>query len=147
MERCFQHALLQTGESELDVSVGTHYFGIRSNSNTTFFRDWRYSLSTRKTGGSSAVITNVSVKEYLGQEVVPDSGCGSWLFEPQSTNLITYSEDFSQSFWTKQASVTLDKGYLAPDGTYNATKISGVIAFFISRFSSGILIFFAKGGN
>ena len=24
-------------------------------------------------------IDNVSVKEYLGQEVVPDSGCGSWL--------------------------------------------------------------------
>jgi len=40
-------------------------------------------------------IDNVSVKEYLGQEVVPDSGCGSWLFEPQSTNLITYSEDLS----------------------------------------------------
>ena len=37
-------------------------------------------------------IDNVSVKEYLGQEVVPDSGCGSWLFEPQSTNLVTYSE-------------------------------------------------------
>ena len=26
-------------------------------------------------------VDNVSVKEYLGQEVVPDSGCGSWLFE------------------------------------------------------------------
>ena len=41
-------------------------------------------------------IDNVSVKEYSGQEVVPNSGCGSWLFEPQSTNLVTYSEDFSQ---------------------------------------------------
>ena len=88
---------------------------------------------------TSAVITNVSVKEYLGQEVVPDSGCGSWLFEPQSTNLITYSEDFSQSFWTKQASVTLDKGYLAPDGTYNATKISGVIGSSYVVSQGGIL--------
>ena len=86
-----------------------------------------------------ATIDNVSVKEYLGQEVVPDSGCGSWLFEPQSTNLITYSEDFSQSFWTKQASVTLDKGYLAPDGTYNATKISGVIGSSYVVSQGGIL--------
>ena len=50
----------------------------------------------RKYGSSSAnqsiTIDNVSVKEYLGQEVVPDSGCGSWLMEGQSTNLITYSE-------------------------------------------------------
>ena len=70
---------------------------------------------------------------------MPDSGCGSWLFEPQSTNLITYSEDFSQSFWTKQASVTLDKGYLAPDGTYNATKISGVIGSSYVVSQGGIL--------
>ena len=45
---------------------------------------------------ASFTIDNVSVKEVLGQEVVPDSGCGSWLLEPQSTNLIPYSEDFSQ---------------------------------------------------
>jgi hypothetical protein len=51
--------------------------------------------------GDSINFDNVSVKEYLGQEVVPDSGCGSWLFEPQSTNLITYSEDFSDSSWVK----------------------------------------------
>ena len=36
-------------------------------------------------------IDNVSVKEYLGQEVVPDSGCGSWLLERQSTNITPYS--------------------------------------------------------
>ena len=90
-------------------------------------------------GAGNVGIDNVSVKEYLGQEVVPDSGCGSWLFEPQSTNLITYSEDFSQSFWTKQASVTLDKGYLAPDGTYNATKISGVIGSSYVVSQGGIL--------
>ena len=46
-------------------------------------------------------IDNVSVKEYLGQEVVPDSGCGSWLFEPQSTNLITQSELFSHAVGLK----------------------------------------------
>jgi hypothetical protein len=52
---------------------------------------------------------------------------------------VPYSEDFSQSFWTKQASVTLDKGYLAPDGTYNATKISGVIGSSYVVSQGGIL--------
>ena len=72
-------------------------------------------------------IDNVSVKEYLGQEVVPNSGCGSWLFEPQTTNLVTYSEDFSNAYWSNGGVGTapiLETGYLAPDGTNNAFKIS-----------------------
>jgi hypothetical protein len=52
-------------------------------------------------------------------------GVGSWLFEPQSTNLVTYSEDFSQ--WGQSGAPTLTSGQLAPDGTFGATKISGTI--------------------
>ena len=68
-------------------------------------------------------IDNVSVKEYLGQEVVPNSGCGSWLFEPQSTNLITYSEDFSNSYWTKSGASIVSNNAISPDGTLNASKL------------------------
>ena len=68
-------------------------------------------------------ISNVSVKEYFGQEVVPDSGCGSWLLENESTNLLPYSEDFSQ--WVSAGDTTIESGYLAPDGTNNAYKVSG----------------------
>ena len=78
----------------------------------------------RDASTSNLSINNVSVKEYLGQEVVPDSGCGSWLLEDESTNLVPYSEDFSQ--WSN-VSTTLTSGYLAPDGTLGATKISGTI--------------------
>ena len=50
------------------------------------------------------------------------NGCPSLLLEPQRTNLITYSEDFSQGYWTKNgASVT--SGFLSPDGTANAFKL------------------------
>ena len=38
--------------------------------------------------GVCYTVDNVSVKEYLGQEVVPNSGCGSWLMENQSTEYI-----------------------------------------------------------
>jgi len=71
-------------------------------------------------------ITNVSVKEYLGQEVVPNSGCGSWLWEPQSTNLITQSELFSDGYWAKSGSpiVTLNYG-ISPSGENNSVRIQG----------------------
>ena len=55
--------------------------------------------------------------------IIPDSGCGSWLFEPQSTNAITYSELFSDASWN-DIDVSLESGYLAPDGTNNAYKVT-----------------------
>jgi hypothetical protein len=67
-------------------------------------------------------IDNVSVKEYLGQEVVPDSGCGSWLWEPQSTNLITQSELFSDASWFK-AGASVTSGFTSPSGAANAFKL------------------------
>ena len=67
-------------------------------------------------------IDNVSVKEVLGQEVVPDSGCGSWLFEPQSTNLITQSELFSDSSWAK-IGTSVTSGFSSPSGNLTAFKL------------------------
>ena len=96
-------------------TVGTHTV-YRTINSVTFY--------LRNDSSDDITIDNVSVKEYLGQEVVPDSGCGSWLLEPQSTNTVTYSEDFSQ--WSN-VSTTLTSSYLAPDGTLGATKISGTI--------------------
>ena len=71
------------------------------------------------------IINSVSVKEYLGQEVVPDSGCGSWLLEQQSTNTITHSEDFSNSFYIKDSGVSLgSSNNTSPSGETNATQIN-----------------------
>ena len=79
-------------------------------------------IQIQNSSGTDITIDNVSVKEYLGQEVVPDSGCGSWLLEPQSTNLITYSEDFSQ--WVKNSGTTITtNSAISPDGTQNASLI------------------------
>jgi len=47
---------------------------------------------------------------------------GHLLLEPSRTNSITYSEDFSQSVWTKN-DVTVNSGFLAPDGTNTAYKV------------------------
>ena len=57
--------------------------------------------------------------------IISDSGCGSWLFEPQSTNLITYSEDFSTAgVWTKVQVTVLDNQAVSPDGTQNSSKVT-----------------------
>jgi len=90
-----------------------------------------------KTGGTgSFAIDNVSVKEYLGQEVVPDSGCGSWLWEPQSTNLVTYSEDFS-SGWLTNGTITPSYG-VSPSGVNNSTRLqfSGANKYFVYAMSN-----------
>jgi hypothetical protein len=44
------------------------------------------------------------------------------LVEPSSVNLVTYSEDFSHSSWTKTAA-TMEGGHTAPDGTATAYKL------------------------
>ena len=72
-----------------------------------------YQLTPLGLSGSNGSIDNVSVKEYLGQDVVPDSGCGSWLWEPQSTNLITQSELFSDAVWLKLGASVSNGFYLS----------------------------------
>jgi len=47
---------------------------------------------------------------------------GALLLEPQRTNLITYSEDFSNAYWTKSG-VSVTSGFTSPDGTTNAFKL------------------------
>ena len=90
----------------------------------------------------TAVLTNVSVVEG-GEIDIPridytGGGCPHILVEPERTNLITYSEDFSQSYWTK-ARTTVEPGFISPDGTENAYKLientaENVHAFYNSTF-------------
>jgi len=93
--------------------------------------------------GSSYSITNISVKEVTRDNVpridYTGGGCPHILAEPQRTNLITYSEDFTQSSWTKTGSATVTSNtIISPDGTQNADTLnifSG--SFFFTSISSG----------
>ena len=86
------------------------------------------------------------------------SGCPSLLLEPSRTNLVTYSEDFSNAYWTKVGASITSNAAISPDGTLNADKLvegSGTGAHLISRalFGSGVnlakytLSIFAKKGE
>ena len=86
--------------------------------------------------------------------IIPDSGCGSWLFEPQSTNLIPYSEDFSQ--WNIVRSTSTANALISPSGETNADKLQSNTTGasgswyreFVSSFSGNhIFSVFAKAGT
>ena len=51
-----------------------------------------------------------------------DNSEGALLLEPSRTNIITYSEDFSNAYWTK-SSASVTSGFVSPDGTNNAFKL------------------------
>ena len=83
-------------------------------------------------------IDNVSVFE-INNGALPridftDNADGHLLLEPQSTNLITYSEDFSE--WNNSNTTDDISTINSPDGTQNATTItasgSGVVNHIIS---------------
>ena len=53
-----------------------------------------------------------------------DDSKGALLLEPSRTNLITYSEDFSDNSWVDYNETTITpNSFLAPDGTLTAAKI------------------------
>jgi len=51
-----------------------------------------------------------------------DDSNGALLLEPSRTNLITYSEDFSNGNWAKYGT-TVTSGFTSPDGSLNAFKL------------------------
>ena len=76
-------------------------------------------------------IDNVSVVEVLGDKPRIDysdsSTEPSLLLEPQSTNLITYSEDFANAAWSKIGNtVVTSNTVISPNGTLNGSTVSGL---------------------
>ena len=104
----------------LDAPEGTNIF--YSVATSTSFR-----VRPRLGSDGTMFVDNISVKEVTRDNVpridYSGGGCPHILAEPQRTNLITYSEDFSS--WTgKQSSITLtSNSTISPNGLQDATKI------------------------
>ena len=50
-------------------------------------------------------------------------GCPHHILEPQRTNLVTYSEDFSNAYWSKSRASVVLNSTISPDGSLNASKL------------------------
>ena len=84
----------------------------------------RGSTATRvnKDGLIEVVDSNVPRLDYpLIDGVVQD--CPSLLLEPSRTNLIQYSEDFSDDAWEKTDITVTSNNAISPNGTLNADKL------------------------
>jgi hypothetical protein len=51
-------------------------------------------------------------------------GCPSLLLEKQSTNLVSYSEQFDNAYWSKNNSTITANNTTSPDGTQNADRLT-----------------------
>ena len=74
-------------------------------------------------------LDNVSVVEVQGDKPRLDYDplnptCPHLLLEPQSTNLVTFSEDFSQSVWTKASVSITSNSITSPDGVKNGSTMT-----------------------
>ena len=83
--------------------------------------DFDFSRATEATRVNSLglIETNANNLPRINYE----GGCGSWLFEQQSTNLITYSETLGNNTTSGGISFTYNNS-ISPDGTQNAALVS-----------------------
>jgi hypothetical protein len=105
-------------------SAGTYTDEVVYLSVSNLLGGYRFIIRKFGAGTLDATIDNVSVKESTKNNLARvdyDGTASSLLVEPERTNLLPYSSDFSQ--WNvKQAAETLNYG-ISPDGTQNSTRI------------------------
>ena len=101
----------------INSSIGSHSF--------YFVADETSCNIARNSGITDISIDNVSVKEATIDNlprVDYTDGTSSLLVEPLRTNLVTYSEDFSQ--WGNTQVTIEPNATTSPDGTLNASRIT-----------------------
>ena len=119
-----------SGTIRVYTGSGTSSVRIDASSDGNFELDYIANGNTvyvQPTGGIFiGSIDNVSIKEVITATNTPrldySTGAEAFLLEPQSTNLVPYSEDFTQ--WNGN-SIVLTSGFTSPDGTSGATLLSG----------------------
>lgn len=108
-----------TDQGNIPTNLGSNTFNFTAGGSVFYIQSNSVNVNL--------TITNISVIEITDATNLPridyTNGTGSLLLEPQSTNLITYSEDFSQWDTTQNATLTSDST-TSPDGLVNATKIT-----------------------
>jgi len=101
-----------------------------------------YTTTTSYTGDGTSSIFIWGLQENIGSTAKPyfpttdrlnvprltyqngGGGCPSLLLEKQSTNHILYSEDYSQTAWTKNGVALTTNATTSPDGTTNADLLT-----------------------
>jgi len=108
----------------LKKTVGVHkFYGVATGTQ----------LQVKRNATCDITIDNIKVKRLNGDDTpridYTDGGCPVLLTEPQSTNLVTQSNDFSDASWVKQgfgtatAPTVTSNFAISPDGNLNADRV------------------------
>ena len=95
------------------------------------------------TRASSATVVNKAGLIETVQSGIPrvdfqGNTNGALLLEPQRTNLVTYSEDFSNAYWIKSNTSLTSNSVISPDGSLNASLLKGDGVGFFPRIQSTV---------
>ena len=102
----------------IPAAQGSKLYSVLPSNGVGDFDFTRASTATRvnSKGLIEEVASGVSRLDYTG------GGCPHHLLEPQSTNLITYSEAFDNAYWNKSGS-SVTSGFISPTGALGAFKL------------------------
>jgi len=108
----------------IPAAQGSKLFSVLPSSGVGDFDFTRSGSATRinSQGLIETVANGVSRLNYpmIDGKVV---GCPHHILEPQRTNLVTYSEDFSNAYWSKSRASVVLNSTISPDGSLNASKL------------------------
>ncbi len=117
--------------SNTNLGVGTYTFQATPTSGST--------INIFCSSGGEFSIDNVSVREVTDANTdVPrldytGGGCPSLLLEDESTNITQYSEDFTQSYWTKEGNPTIESDVeISPTGSLSGSYLKAPVGTNIS---------------
>ena len=129
--RTYTATITGTTGATLDIKdySGSGSYGSTSGTfNHTFtFQAIGTGIYLRNSSAAATTINSLSIKEMTDADFDFDrNSTGTrvnedYLIEDVPYNLASYSEDFSNSYWTKTGA-TVESGFLAPYGTANAYK-------------------------
>jgi len=114
----------------IPASQGSKVFSVLPSDGSGDF-DFSRSGSATRINSQGLIETVSNGQSRLNYPMIDGKvvGCPSLLLEPQRTNLITYSEDFTDSSWTKlgagtaSTAVVTSNYAISPDGTSNASRL------------------------
>ena len=109
----------------IPAAYGTKFYSVLPSDGTGDFNFSRSSLATRiNSQGLIETITNGDSRLSYPLVNGVQKGCPHYLLEPQRTNSLNHSEDFSNTYWLKSGGLTVASGFLAPDGSLSAYSYS-----------------------
>ena len=108
----------------IPAAQGTKFYSVLPSDGVGDFTFARGSVATRI--NAQGLIENVaSGQSRLDYPMIDgvQKGCPHHILEPARTNLVKYSESFSQSYWAKTRASITSNSTISPDGSSNASKL------------------------